>query len=169
MTDTDHIEIATLRAAGATTRQIESKTGWSHGSVVKSLNQDQNKALIQKIQQRFYDENLERAAINFKSWIHSDPDDKQDKYLKYKASERCLDSAGVLGGSNPSIYIQQTINQDNRQVISPIIKDLLINMSGNKYIPELIQDDLHSNNSHTEPNTDEPIDALVIEGSPEEP
>uniref|UniRef100_A0A6H1Z9W7 Uncharacterized protein n=1 Tax=viral metagenome TaxID=1070528 RepID=A0A6H1Z9W7_9ZZZZ len=151
MTDKDHIEIATLRAAGETTRQIEAKTGWSHGSVVKSINQDRNKELITRIQNSFFNDNLERAALNFKAWIHSSPEDRQDKYLKYKASERVLDSAGILGGSSPSILIQQIINQDNRQLVAPIMADILSQVSGHR-LPDPADQaiDVHSIDSRTD-------------------
>ncbi len=83
-----------------------------------------NQKQIKDIQQQFYANFLPVAIQNYQEFLGNKSTDKQDKYIKYRASKDVVDGAGITGIA-PSIYIQQTINATNAQVLNPIVQDLL--------------------------------------------
>ena len=118
-------KIIASKAVGIPERVIANQIGCSQQRVNQLSNKPDIQKEIKAIQEKFYQDNLSQAVENFHILIHSNPEDKQDKYLKYRASEKVLDSAGVTGGSTPSIFIQQIFNQQNNQIVSPLISDVL--------------------------------------------
>ena len=78
---------------------------------------------IKELQRRFYEDNAPVAVENFRKFLTSESDDKQDKYIKYRASKDVLDGVGITGVT-PSVYVQQIIGQQ-QVVLPPMVKDII--------------------------------------------
>ena len=129
MTEQQRHKIIEGKAAGLTDAQVADNVGMARSWVHEVSKKPENAAEIRKLQAIFYDRFLPKAIENFDTFLSSKSDDKQDKYIKYKASKDVLDGAGFTGVS-PSIYIQQNILNQENVVLNPIVQNLLLNTIG---------------------------------------
>jgi len=123
MTLDEKQQILELKARGMTSRDIGEKTGYFFTGVARFCAKPESVDRIKELQRRFYEDNAPVAVENFRKFLTSESDDKQDKYIKYRASKDVLDGVGITGVT-PSVYVQQIIGQQ-QVVLPPMVKDII--------------------------------------------
>ncbi len=116
--------IAMMKARGMSYREIGGEVSLGKSRVAAICKRDDVRTVIEQEQKRLV--SLVPSAVdNYKSWIGqgSITRDKDLRDISFKASTKVLESAGLLAG-NASIMIQNVYN-DNKQIISPVIMQLL--------------------------------------------
>jgi hypothetical protein len=166
-------QIAELTNAGHSISEIAARVGTTRATVYRRLANGSVKKLIEIIQKDFIHECLPAAADNITKVIQ---DGAKLSNQQYRASERALESTGVLNTQSQSIYVQQ-IFSGNQITLSPQLQSLvdkhLSGLSDNSIDAEILnpdgnsricQDDVHSVSAHTIPTT--PIGDLGLSNDP---
>ena len=118
------VEIGKMRAAGATYEKIGQDVGLGKSRVAVICERDDVKAIIEGEQKRLVSL-VPTAVDNYRAWINkgSITTNKDEREVAFKASTKVLESTGILNGA-PSTLVQILYN-DNKTIISPVIKTLL--------------------------------------------
>ena len=129
------IAIANARVMGATLRDIEPEVGIDHSTVGRKLNHPEVKQYIESLHAQLISESLGTAAANIQMAVDQYrpqaelPADQRDGQLRehgFKASQRLLESVGILPSHAPSVMIQQIFNGNT--IVSQDLGKLLSGM-----------------------------------------
>lgn len=171
--------------AGKTCEQIGKEVGCAKSTVHKVQHNPDVKTKIQKIYNKLVGESLDLAASNIAYAIKhyqdrklQDVKDNQgnvkkvwilDEQLRdhgFKASQKLLESAGLLTSHQVSIVHQTFVNQQNN-VVSPVINDLI-----SKYFGGVLRTDQGSITNGRKPlpppSRDDDSDDDIIDVHPED-
>ena len=127
LTQNNSLEIAEQLAIGDSTRNIAKNTGVSQSTVSRLGRDPEIRKLVDEIRESHFKDNLQRAKDNFTHFIKecTTTENNSIRFLGYKASERTLESAGVLNSPYQSVFIANIYNDHSTTLISPVIKQLL--------------------------------------------
>ena len=124
--------VAQLATAAIPNITIAEQIGVHPATVGRMLQKDAIKTIIEREQAKFISL-LPDATNNVKQVVQDfyDPitktyhPDNQVRYFGFRASEKILESVGILGSTAPSTNIVNIFNQQNNLTLSPIIQSLL--------------------------------------------
>jgi IS30 family transposase len=132
----DDIELAELRAAGCTLQTIATKKGIDKSTVSRKLNREEVKAYIEEIHSQLLKNQLPKSVDNIKFAINRyqhialqekhklKPTDLTVLQHGYRASERMLESVGILPSHIPVLQIlnesQTIINADVLNILQQL-------------------------------------------------
>ena len=124
-------KIATMTAAGMSTRQIEAVTGVDHAVVAYNLKFDSVRQLVDFSQAKIIKDCIQSTAENItdliKGYKLNDCSSRRkaaEKEHGFKATIRIAEATGLIPAQNQSIYIQQIYN-DQRTDIPAQIQQVL--------------------------------------------
>lgn len=132
--------MATTNNQAETARQL----GVHKSTVCRIVKEDDVRVMIETEQLKFLTslpnarENIQHLVDNYRQKDESGLPilDKEERDKAWKSSMEMLRSAGMLPSNSMSIFIQNTYNQQNNTILSPIIKELL--EAQGKYMEDLI-------------------------------
>ena len=131
------VAVAELTAKGMSQLGIANTLGISQPTVSKIANQDDTKALIDRMQKKLIDSSLEQAVKNIKSVVDKYPtyEEEKDKgftTLSLKYSAEIAKSVGILPAHAPSFHVQNIYNSAT-VTLSPLVQSML-----NQFTRELV-------------------------------
>jgi hypothetical protein len=148
--DTIDIKIAEARARGESLKSIGSQVGMSHVAVLKRASKDEVRNIIEDLHEKLITESLGTAVSNIKHSIDqyklhpvTDQDIKITLQLRdhgFKASQRLMETAGILPVNAPTTTYIQQINQQNNYQVSGAIGEILTAIVRNSHTPESLLD-----------------------------
>ena len=133
--DTTDIQIAEARAKGESLATIGNQVGMTKQSVAQRIDKDEVRNIIQSLHESIITESLGTAVQNIKDVIRDyrlTPPDDQDVKLTiqlrdhgFKASQRLMETAGILPVNAPTTNYIQQINQQNNYQVNGAIGEIL--------------------------------------------
>ena len=135
------IQLAEQRAAGQTLENIGNLNNLPLTTTHRRLQRPEVKALIERIQAELIETSVPIAADNIRHAVEQYkpqadlPSDQRDSQLRehgFKASQRLLESVGILPSHTPSVLIQQIFNQNDPQIGQELgqLKEFLLSRYG---------------------------------------
>lgn len=120
------VMIAKRAVDGATNAQISREFDISSGRVSQILNREDIKDIVDRAHARLVSHTLPTAVENIHHAVlqYQTTKDKTEKDHGFRASEKVLESAGLLAGNSTSI-VHQTYIETQTNVMSPVIEKLL--------------------------------------------
>lgn len=122
MLTAEEIHLASMRAEGATLQTIANQEGKDISTISRRLNKAEVQEHIQRIKDELVNRSLVKSADNINHAIQSYTDKDSDAQLRdhgFKASQRVLESVGILPSHAPTINIAGDVQ------VTPIIAQII--------------------------------------------
>lgn len=116
---------AALTAAGIPHRQVAKQIGASPSAVMRA--KQSARELIESIRDDLIHSTAATAADNIKHAVKAYKDKDSDSQLRdhgYKASQKLLETIGILPSHTPSVLIQQVIQGDQIQITPELAQSI---------------------------------------------
>jgi hypothetical protein len=120
-------EVARMKASGASVPVIAETLQCSPATVYNVLSKQEVKELVERETSRLV-ELVPSAMENLKSLVQgmNRARTPEERKLGWEATRKVLESTGLLASGAPSVRVQQlTINQQNIQLVSPVVLEAL--------------------------------------------
>ena len=124
-------QVAQLAVTGMPNITIADQIGVAPSTVGLMLKKDQIKSIIETEQAKFLsllpaaNNNIKQVVSDFYNPItQTYHPDNQVRYFGFRASEKILESVGILA-NNTSTNVINIVNQQNNLTLSPVIQSLL--------------------------------------------
>ena len=135
------IQLAEQRAEGLPLHEIARQNGFHESTASRKLQKPEIKALVERIQAELIKTSIPQAAENIRHAVEQYkpqaalPTNQRDSQLRehgFKASQRLLESVGILPSHTPSVLIQQIFNQNDPQIGQELgqLKEFLLSRYG---------------------------------------
>ena len=126
-TTTELQEIASMRAAGTSLKEIAKNINVHESTISRRLNTQEMQEMLEREREEFLKcvpqarQNLQKLVMD-----HDDlPADSQDKQRAWKTSIEIARAAGMLPSHAPSIYIQTLYQDNSTTVLAPEVSQFL--------------------------------------------
>jgi hypothetical protein len=115
-----------MSAAGMIHQDIADATNLSRPTITKLLHKPELQEKINTVRDKLLNDLLPKACENVEFCVNGmqTTDDKQFKYFGYRASEKIMESVGLLASPALSIQFQQIFNHQQIH-LHPVISGLL--------------------------------------------